>query len=247
MKRYISIATRTFLAPILGTRGMRLALLAFGLFGVFVVALVFTGMYSVDVMRAGLEGARHLLVMVGLPVAAVLTSEMALRDGIHHRTLLYPLLGPVPRGTLALVRTFWTGLLLAAGITVLLLLTRFLLRDGLALLPREILAVILGAFAYTALFGLLHVLNRRGLVVGLVLLFFLDFPLGRVPFSLRNLSPSYHVGVIAHQQESLSLPVPLALPGSSVVLSAAILIGITALGAAATALVFRRMSLRDLC
>ncbi len=247
MRNDISIAAWTFLVPILGTRTMRVALLGFGLFATLVVACLAAGVLSEELTRAALVGARHFLVMVGLPVGAVLTSEMAIRDGINHRTLLYPLLGPVPRKTLALVRTFLTATMLGLGLTLLLLLTRFLLRDGFLLLPREILAINLGAFAYTAMFGLLHVFNRRGLVGGLVVLFFFDFPIGRLPFSLRNLSPSYHVGVIANQQDNLALPIQLALPDSSVALSTVVLIAIAILFSVATAFVFHRMNLRDVC
>ena len=97
------------------------------------------------------------------------------------------------------------------------------------------------------MFGVLHLVTRRGLITGLVVLFFLDFPLGRLPFALRNLSPSYHVGVIANQQEELQLPVALAPPDASVAWSALVLIALAAAFVAAGAELFRRKSLGELC
>ena len=109
-------------------------------------------------------------------------------------------------------------------------------------------AVGLGAFAYTALFGLVHLLSRRGLIAGLALLAILDGPLGRLPFSLRNLSPSYHVGVIADRQDGLGLPVSLDLPAAtSIIPSMILLITLGAVFTIATALVFKRKNLGELC
>lgn len=247
MSRPVSIAFRAYVTPMMATRAMRAGLLLFALSLGGLVLLFLGGMFSGDLRTAALLGARHFLVMVGLPVAAVIISEVSLRDGIQHRTLLYPLLGPVSRVTLALVRTGVTAVILGAAVTTLLALVRLLLGDGMQPLGREAVAAVLGAAAYVGIFGLLHLVHRRALVSGLVLLFLLDLPLGRVPFSLRNLSPSYHVGVIADQQDLLALPVQLAPPDSSAVLSAVVLAGIAAASIALTAALFRRKNLGELC
>jgi len=242
----ISTAFWTYVIPMAATRAMRIGLVLFVLF-IATIALLFMSGFAVSWLgTTALVGMRHFLVMVGVPVGAVLLSEMPIRDGIEHRTLLYPLLGPVPRGTLALVRITVTGAILALAVGGALVLVRLLLRDGFALLPRELLAITLGAFAYIAVFGLVHLFSRRGLIIGIVVFFVFDAPLGRIPFSIRNLSPSYHVGVVANQQESMELPISFGQPETSVIMSALILLAIAIVFIAATVVGFRRKNLVDL-
>lgn len=246
-RQTISTAFWTYVIPMAATRAMRVGLLLFALFMLAVVAFFIGGVFVSEIVEDAMLGMRHFLVMVGLPVGAVLLSEMPIRDGITHRTLLYPLLGPVPRATLAAVRLVVTAATLAIGAGLALLLIRVLLTEGLEFLPRELLAVTLGAFAYIPLFGLIHLFNRRGLITNLSILFLLDIPLGKVPFSLRNLSPSYHVGVIADQQGVIRLPVSVGLPETSVVMSSLVLVAIAAVSSVLLAWAFKRKNLGELC
>ena len=245
--REISIAFWTYVTPMAATRAVRIGLVLFAAALGGLILLFVSGIFS-DSLRAGaLLATRRGLVTVGLPVAAAVLSEVSLRDGIQHRTLLYPLLGPVPRVTLALVRTLVTAVVLAVAMVVLLLLVGVLLGDLQGFLSREAAAVALGAAAYVGLFGFLHLVLRRGLIGGLALLFLIDLPLGKVPFAIRNLSPSYHVGVIARQGDEFVLPIQLALPDSSPVFSSVVLVLIAAVTVAATAFVFRRKNLGEIC
>lgn len=245
--REISIAYRTYVTPMMATRAMRVGLLLFAMTLGGLVLLYLGGTLSPAFRTASLLGARHTLIMLGVPLAAAVLGEVPLRDGIRHRTLLYPLLGPVPRATLALVRTLVTTAILAAGLTFLLLLVGILLGDARHVLPREAAAVALGSAAYVGMFGLLHLVHRHGLIGGLAALFLLDLPLGRVPFAIRNLSPSYHVGAIARQQTEMALPIQLAPPDASPILSAVVLLVLAAVSLALTALVFRRKNLGEIC
>lgn len=249
--RNASIAFWTFVTPVMAGRSVRIGLLLSAAFVATAVGLRFGGVFPERVVIGALETSRHFLVMMALPVAAVILSDTALRDGIQHRTLLYPLLGPVPRATLAIVRTACTAALLAFCIGALLVLTRLLLgaeaSGGSVSLFRELLAAGIGGLAYTAIFGFIHLINRRGLITGLALLFLLDLPLGRVPFGIRNLSPSYHVGVIADQFDTLALPIQIGGPDTSVALSVTVLLLLAGLFGAATAVVFRERNLGELC
>ncbi|MFH1755052.1 MAG: hypothetical protein ABIA59_05060, partial [Candidatus Latescibacterota bacterium] len=196
-----------YVIPMTSTRAFRIGIALFLLFTAGIVFLFMSGFLAPGFVSDALIGMRHFLVMAGLPVGAVLLSEIPIRDGITHRTLLYPLLGPMARTTHALVRLIVTSVLLAFAGAALLLLIRIILKDGFAFYPRELLSVTLGAFAYISLFGFVHLYNRRGLIAGLAIFFLMDLPLGKVPFSIRNMSPSYHMGVIAGQEESLELPI----------------------------------------
>ncbi len=243
----ISTAFWTYVIPMTATRAMKIGLVLFFVFLASAVALFMGGFISRTFVHDALLGMRHFLVMVGLPVGAVLLSEIPIRDGITHRTLLYPLLGPVPRATLAAVRVVVTGAVLFLGTGLLLFLIRLMLNDGFDFLGRELLSVFLGSFAYVALFGLVHLVNRRGLIASLVLLFLFDIPAGKIPFALRNISPSYHMGVIAGQEESLRLPVSFGLPEMSVWMSSVILLGIAVVFGVAVAYGFTRKDLGELC
>jgi len=231
----------------IATRAMRIGIALCALFVLAAVAVFASGAVSSSFMSEALNSMRHFLVMVGVPVGAVLLSEIPIRDGITHRTLLYPLLGPVPRTTIAVVRVAVTGAVLALVTSVLLVLIRALLKEGFEFLPRELLAVTLGAFAYISLFGLIHLFNRRGLITGLAVLLIFDFPLGRLPFTLRNISPSYHMGVIANQAETMQLPISFGSPATSLTTSILVLLGIALLFGAAIAFAFKRKRLGDLC
>jgi hypothetical protein len=243
----VSTAFWTYIIPMTATRGMRIGVLLFVLCALLLVALYLSGLIASDIITDALYGMRHFLVMVAVPVGAVILSEIPIRDGITHRTLLYPLLGPVPRLTLALVRFATTAVLLAIGTGLLLLLVCVLLREGFDMLPRELLAVTLGSFAYVALFGLVHLFNRRGLIVGLAVFFLFDAPLGRLPFSLRNISPSYHTGNLGGQEESMQLPIRFGMPDTSLLVSVFVLVAIAAVCGTLIAIGFRRKNLGELC
>lgn len=246
--RHVSIAFWTFVSPMLAARSMRIALLLAFAFLTVIGGVALSGLVSADLVRAALIGAQEFLVILGLPIAAAILAEIPLRDGISHRTLLYPLLGPVPRFTLAGVRTLLMAATLGIGVFALLGFTRFLQGpEGWAMIPRDFLTGVLGGGAYVAMFGLLHVLNRRGLITGLSIFFIFDLPLRLLPFRIRNLSPSYHVGILADQREDLSLPIQLEAVDSSVWFSSLVLLALTIVFTLATAAAFRRKSLGEVC
>lgn len=242
------IALRTYLVPLTATRAFRLGLVLFvGVIGVtgFLLAL---GLVATRLASSLLASLGDFLVIPGLPIAAILVSELPLRDGIRQRTLLYPLLGPVSRVTLSVVRTLATAILLWIGAAFLLVLVHLgagTLRSGLA---PDVLATAVGSLAYTGFFGFVHLASRRGLITGLVLFVLVDEPLGRVPFSIRNLSPSYHMRLITDRLSEIPLPVPIDFPEpTSVVPSAAALAIVGIVFTAATALMFNRKNLGELC
>jgi hypothetical protein len=247
MSRPAAIAFRAYLAPMLATRGFKLSILfGFVYIGLAGLAMVL-GEIAPGMFAGALESIRLSLIVPGIPVAAVLFGEMPLRDGIRQRTLLYQLLGPAPRPVLAAVRTLMTAGLLAVGACALMLATRILGGAGLENYGREMWAMVLGALAYTGIFGLIHVANRRGLIGGLAFYFVLDQPLGQIPFALRRLSPSYHLSVLADRVIEIHLPVSVTPPEPSMLVSSLVLIVIGVVTTAATAILFTRKSLGELC
>ena len=82
----VSIAFWTYVIPMAATRAMRIGLVLFSIALIGVILVFMTGFVSKDFVIDSLEGMRHFIVMVGVPVAAVLLSEIPVRDGITHRT-----------------------------------------------------------------------------------------------------------------------------------------------------------------
>jgi len=248
------IALRAYLAPLMSARAVRVGILLLILvLGVIGLCWALKPLSQVfpwipeEAAENALTGLRYFLIMPGVPIAAILFSELPARDGIRQRTLLYPLLGPVSRGELLVVRTLATGVLLAAGVTVLVLFTR-LLEGGSSPggIPRELLGVLLSALAYTALFGFFHLLGSRGLFLGLTV-FMVDWGWGQIPFSIRKLSISYHARVIMDRPDTLDLPIPITPPADSLIVSLCVLVFLAALFTWLSGVFFSRKNLGELC
>lgn len=238
----IAIATAGFLGPVTAARALRRMLLIGTGFVVLLAALSYF-----DLLSAGeLRSLRKLTIVPGIPVGAAILSEMALRDGITQRTLLYTLLGPVPRTHLATIRTVLTAVLLALGVTALLVVFHFFL-DQWSSLPKGLLAAATGSLAYTGLFGLLHLMTRRGTIASLALYATFDHAIGMLPFSIRMISPSYHLRVIGEAQAAFPIPFLGEAARSTPFVASLLLLGIAALAIFLTARVFARKNLPELC
>ena len=148
---------------------------------------------------------------------------------------------------MAVVRTLVTAALLVVGLSLLLLVVFAFQRGEGGFPARELMAVFFGSFAYMGLFGLVHLVSRRGLIAGLALYIIIDEPLSKLPFALRNLSPAYHVRVLADQHVEISLPVRVNTPDTSVTVSIILLLVLAAVFIGATAFLFRRRNLGELC
>ncbi|NNF05699.1 MAG: hypothetical protein HKN21_02955, partial [Candidatus Eisenbacteria bacterium] len=207
----------------------------------------FLSMVPDNAGNEALDSLRKLLIAPGIAIAAILFSELPIRDGIRQRTLLYPLLGPVPRWILVVVRTVATGAILAFSAIILLLIIRFLHGEGLSQLPQEAMAIALASFAYTGLFGVVHMVTKRGLFAGLATLLIFDSPLAQLPFGIRRLSLSYHTQVLGDQLVELQLPVDLGTPENSVVLSAITLLIMAAVFIGIASFLFSKKPLGELC
>ena len=241
------IALKTYLAPMTSTRAFRIGLLVFLLFAGLVIFAALVKPVAAIIAQASLDQLRKGAVLPGVPLAALLLSEMPIRDGIRQRTLLYPLLGPVSRPMLALVRMLATVLLVAGAMSVLWVLVRLVQGEAEDPAGGQILGIWLGSLAFVGLFGLFHLLSRRGLLVGLAYYGLLDEPLGRLPFALRNASLSFHTRVLSHQVTEIQLPIDLGAPPTSSWLSAMVLALAGAALILATAVLFKRKPLGELC
>jgi hypothetical protein len=243
MLKSILITSRCFFKPITAARIWKTVLPV----GAGSLVLLALGRYYGFIPASAFPPVREFLFLPGLPFFALLMSEMALRDGIGNRTILYPLLGPVSRSVQAVVRTVLTALLLAVLALILLGGVNLIGQLGWGDIPRHLLAISLGALTYTAGFGLVHLVSNRSLIVGMAIFLFFDLPIGRLPFGIRNLSPSYHLGVIAGNTETYALPISLDSGASSPLTSSLVLVALTLVAITLTAVLFSRKKLVNLC
>lgn len=236
------VAARTLLATLWASRMSKLLLGA----AVLLLGIVAVGSRARWLGPGTAYDIRTTLIVPGLPVLAVSLAELPLREGLTQRTLLYPLLGPVSRSVLCLARTLVAALVLCVGLGSLTLLLRLFALEPTRGLAGELTAVALGSVSYVALFGLLHVLSKHGLVAGLAVVL-CDYLLAKVPFGIRSFAPAAHLANLADvwvvDTHGLPLAVsPIALPTSITVLCL-----IALLCALLTTWRFSRMDLQELC
>ena len=238
----VLVAARTLLATLWASRTSKLLLGA----AVLLLAVVAVGSRLSWIDPGAAYNIRTTLLVPGLPVLAVSMAELPLRDGLTQRTLLYPLLGPVSRGMLCLVRTLVAALVLCVGLGAVVLLLRLFSFSPTEGLARELGAVALGSACYVGLFGLLHVLTKHGLVAGLGVVVS-DTLLAKLPFGMRGFAPGAHLANLADiyvvDTQGLPLPVtPIAL-GTSVTVLCVVALCASAL----TTWRFTRMDLEEMC
>jgi hypothetical protein len=149
--------------------------------------------------------------------------------------------------TIAVVRSVATAVLVALAMTALWILVRLVQGNVDEPSFGQMLAIWLGSPAFVGLFGLFHLLSRRGLLVGLAYYGLFDDPVGRLPFALRNVSLSYHLRVLSHQLKEIELPINLSPPHNSALASSVFLIAAAVALLTVTAVLFKRKQLGELC
>jgi hypothetical protein len=233
----------SFVGPLAASRALKIVVLAtVGALGIIFLGF---GLGWIDQGAAGL--LRGFAVVPGIPVGAAILAEMSLRDGITQRTLLYPLLGPVPRPTLAVVRTLGTSVILATFVGISVILLHILSGRGWSDLPQELLGIALGSAAYVSLFGIIHLMNRRGFIICLAIYGLFDHAIGMLPFALRTIAPSHHLRVLGGAEETFAIPIVLDMPEGTVPGSALFLLVMVVASLAVTGFLFARKPLPELC
>jgi len=237
------IAFSAFVATLFAGRRVRVIVLgAFAILGLIIVSHLVGWLSDLQ-----MKGLRASLLSQAVPVLAVLLSEFPARDGISNRTILYHLLGPVPRTTLLLVRMAVTWVLLAGSVSAAVLALTLVSGARDANLGGELLAVALGGAFYLSLFGLVHLMMRRGLFLGLALIALVDAPLSRLPFSLRNLAPMTHVQAIASTTSVETFVLPIDSPVPSMAVALTTLLVVTLCAVLLSVWRFNRQDLGEIC
>jgi ABC-2 type transport system permease protein len=142
------------------------------------------------------------------PLASLLYASGLVRDDVEEQTLTYLLLRPLPRWALYLTRLLATMLLTAlltaaftaATFVVIALTTDEPLRATLALRAVKTCTLLaLAEVGYCALFGLLGLLLRRSLLVGLVYIILFEGLLASLDTLVRRMTVMYYFRVLVQR------------------------------------------------
>jgi ABC-2 type transport system permease protein len=140
------------------------------------------------------------------PLAALLCSAGVIRDEIEEQTLTYVLLRPVSRAAIYAVKllaslvvsAFFTSFFAAATLLFIAWLTGAEWTHDLFLQAAKIAAIFsLAQVGYCALFGLMSLLMRRSLIIGILYIVFFEGVLVQFDTIARRLTIMYHFRVLA--------------------------------------------------
>ncbi|MCK9485999.1 MAG: ABC transporter permease [Dehalococcoidia bacterium] len=182
----------------------------------------------------------HFIVALVLPLTALVVGTAALGQELEDGTIVYLVAKPLPRWqvVLAKIGAAWivTATLIASSV-LLVGLVLFVGQEGASQVPAFMVAVVLGALGYTALFVALSIRFSRALIIGLAYVFVWESLLSQFIAGVRFLSVgSYTVSIADALADSPSRLVDGALSG----VNAAVLLA--ALTALATWYAMRRLA-----
>jgi ABC-2 type transport system permease protein len=158
-----------------------------------------------------LQGVERSVILTFAPTtllsfAALLNAAGLIQDEIEEQTLTYLLLRPTPRWMIYLAK------LLAATLATVILACVFHTISYLCLysgrsegtdalrtsLPASMAALALATAAYSSVFGLIGLVLKRSLVVGVLYIVIFEGILALIPFNFRNYTIAYHFRVLCH-------------------------------------------------
>lgn len=167
------------------------------------------------------EALEFMLVMLFvpqciLPVVALLYASGIVQDEEEEQTITYLLLRPIAKWTIYLIKliaAMSTTTVLVFVFTALAYATIYLgsempLGEVAARWLQASSIHALSVVTYCSLFGLLSLLTKRILVVGILYIAVIEGLLANFPFSIRLLTVIYYARLIAYRTMDLSVPRP---------------------------------------
>ncbi len=171
---------------------------------------------SPDVPPTGLEFmlAMMLLPQLLLPLVALLYASGIIEDEQEEQTITYLLVRPLPKWAIYVVKllaTITTTVVLTAIFTTLTFAAVYIGAEvegwGVRLLKTAGIHC-LAVTAYCCLFGLVSLLTRRALVVGVVYIAVIEGLLANLPFGIRLITVIYYARTIAYRTLSYVIATP---------------------------------------
>jgi len=149
-----------------------------------------------------------------LPIVALLYASGIVHDEQEEQTITYLLLRPIPKWaiyTIKLLAVMTTTAVLVAVFTVLTYLAIYV---GTQVPAGEVAArslktasiQVLAVITYCSVFGLMSLLTKRVLIVGILYTAIVESLLANLPFSIRWITVIYYTRLIAYRTMSFTVP-----------------------------------------
>jgi ABC-2 type transport system permease protein len=140
----------------------------------------------------------NLLTFRLLPLAAAIYSTMIVAQEVEQKTIVYLLTRPIPRWQLILGRWAATASTVVIISIIGLIAAQFGSEGGGSkFIARDLLALALGAAAYTSLFMFVTLLFNRALIICVLFAFGWESSIPNMPAGLQGLSILSHMQAIA--------------------------------------------------
>jgi ABC-2 type transport system permease protein len=157
-----------------------------------------------------------LIPQAVLPLLALVYASGIVQDEQEEQTMTYLLIRPIPKWalySLKLLATLITTIILTVGLTFL---TYAAVYVGTETPAREVFSRALEASSihtlavvtYCCVFGLIGMMTKRALIVGILYAGFFEVFLANMPFSLRMATVIYHTRLIAYRSMKFLAPTP---------------------------------------
>jgi ABC-2 type transport system permease protein len=225
--RAVPEVLRITLRQLLGRRRTLLLLLLAGLPAVG--ALIFRLFNQTDIHDFTEQAFDPIALSAVLPLTALLFGTGAFGSEQDDGTILYLLSKPVSRAALVLAK-----FLAAAGLTVAMTIGSVALAGAILLLPQGsrgistteayVASMIVGSFAYTALFVVISLFTRRALILGIGYVLVWETTLSQTQPGIANFSVRQYALGAADAIERLHVEAARLSPTSACVLAGAMIV-----------------------
>lgn len=151
-----------------------------------------------------------------LPLVALLYGSGMIQDELEEQTITYLLIRPLSKWALYVVKLLATITMVVLLTAVFTAITYVVIYTGAVSPPENIplrcLAAIgvhsLAMIAYCSLFGLLSLLTKRSLIVGILYIVVVEGVLANLPFGIRLMTVIYYSRLIAFRALPFTFPTP---------------------------------------
>jgi ABC-2 type transport system permease protein len=151
-----------------------------------------------------------------LPLVALVYASGIIQDELEEQTITYLLVRPIPKWTLYTVKllaTFTTAIVLTVLLTAVTYLAIFVgagaETENLPLRWLKVASIhSLSVVTYCSLFGLLSLLTKKVLIVGVIYTALVEGLLANLPFGIRLMTVIYYSRLIAYRTLEFVGPTP---------------------------------------
>ncbi|HEV8001981.1 MAG TPA: ABC transporter permease [Planctomycetaceae bacterium] len=151
-----------------------------------------------------------------LPLIALIYASGIVQDEQEEQTMTYLLIRPIPKWALysaKLLATLTTTVILVVGLTALTYAAVYVgskteIKEASYRALQAASIHSLAVIAYCCLFGLISLLTKRILIVGILYALFLEGLLANMPFSIRLATVIYYTRLIAYRSMSFVTGMP---------------------------------------